>query len=72
MCQRILKSNTVCNTTINTTTMKNKLFILGLFLMAFTFLFAANSSQISKKKVRTSTPATTFEIHPLIVPLESF
>jgi flagellar basal body-associated protein FliL len=53
--------------------MKNKMFVLGLFLMAFTFLFAANTSRhMSKKKEETSAPATTVEIHPLIVPLEAF
>jgi hypothetical protein len=52
--------------------MKNKLFVLGLFLLAFSFLYAAKSSHSYKNKVETSAPGTAVEIHPLIVPLQAF
>jgi hypothetical protein len=72
MCQTAPTGNKVCNTNIKTKIMKNKLFVLGLFLMAFTFLYAANSPHLSKKKAEAAAPATPVEIHPLIVPLEAF
>ena len=72
ICETAIASNTDCNTNIKMTTMKSKLFVLALFLLAFSFLYAAqNKNSYSKKAYATETKSNGI-IHPVMFPLDAF
>ncbi len=72
MCQPAIWNNTVCITNIKLSIMKSKLFVLGLFLLAFSFLYAAQSNRNYTKKIETSENKNTAAIHPAMFPLHTF
>jgi hypothetical protein len=71
-CQSAMFSNTGSNTNIKTTMMKNKLFVLALFLLAFSFLYAAQNKNSYSKKASTTETKCNGTIHPVMFPLDAF
>jgi hypothetical protein len=72
LCQTAILSNTDCKTNIKTTMMKNKLFVLALFLLAFSFLYAAQNKNSHSKKAQTTGSKNYGMIHPVMFPLDAF
>jgi hypothetical protein len=70
--QTAIESNTDCKTNIKTTMMKNKLFVLALFLLAFSFLYAAQNKNGYGKKAHATETVSNGIIHPVMFPLDAF
>jgi hypothetical protein len=67
-CEPVVQAETACNQHFKTTMMKNKLFLLSLLLVAFTFLYAATGSKSVTTKAETSQGANEETLHPLMIP----